>query len=214
VALFLWAVATVARGGLIAGVDTVERGEKSSFSAAWGAAWKKVWTLLGIGFLPAIPGIILTVLGLFALGAYLGFSGLAGEEFAAGGLAGLTIPLLIIGCILLPVALVLSILRNFAERACMLENLGIVDSYRRGTRVLMDNLGEAIILFLLQIAIFIALGILLLVPGIIVAICCFLWPLLILFNGAVSAFLSALWTLAWRHWTGATTMAEKAPAAF
>jgi hypothetical protein len=213
VALVLWAISTVARGGLIAGVDSVERGEKSGFSIAWGAAWKKVWTLLGIGFLPAIPGLVLTVFGFITLGAYLGFSGVFGEDFAAGGLAGLGAPLIVAACIFIPIALVLAILRNFAERACMLENLGVIDSYRRGTRVLMDNLGEAIILFVLQIAIFIALGILLFVPGVILAVCCFLWPLLIVINGAVQAFLSALWTLAWRTWTGATSAMDKAPAA-
>jgi hypothetical protein len=95
----------------------------------------------------------------------------------------------------------------------MLEDLGVIDSYRRGTSVLKANLGEAIILFLLQIAIFIALGILLFVPGIIIAVCCCLWPLLLLVQGFISAFLSALWTLAWRTWTGEPLIVEKSPAA-
>lgn len=212
IGLALWVVSTIARGGLIAGVDTIEAGQKSSFSVAWKAGWQRVWTLLGIGFLPAIPGMILVVMSLLALGAYGGFFTLFGEEFAAGGLAGLSIPLAILACITIPFALVLSILRNFAERACMLENLGVIDSYRRGTNVLMANLGEAIILFLLQIAIFIGLGILLFVPGIILALCCFLWPLLLVVSGAISAFLGTLWTLAWNSWTGRMP-AEKAPVA-
>jgi hypothetical protein len=109
--------------------------------------------------------------------------------------------------------LVLSILRNFAERACILEDLGVIDSYRRGTSVLMANLGEAIILIVLQIAIFIVLGILLFLPGLVLVLCCFLWPLLLVVKGAVEAFLSALWTLAWRTWTGEPPIVEKAPAA-
>ena len=72
VGLILWAVATIARGGLISGADTIESGGKSSFGQAWGAAWQKAGTLLGIGFLPAIPGLILLVLGVMALGAYGG----------------------------------------------------------------------------------------------------------------------------------------------
>lgn len=212
VGIAFWVVSSVARGGLVTGVDTIEMGAKSSLSQSWSAAWQKVWTLLGIGLLPGIPGLVLFVIGLMALGVYGGVFALFGEDFAPpagiglGGLVG------VVACIVLPIALVLSILRNFAERACMLEDLGVVDSYRRGWNVLSANLGEAILLFLLQIAIFIVLGILLFVPGVFVALCCFLWPLLFVVQGAATAFVSAVWTLAWRTWTGSSPMVEKAPA--
>lgn len=213
IGIVLWAISTIARGGLIAGVDTIESGEKSSFSQSWRAGWNRAWTLLGIGLIPAIPGLILFVVGLLALGAYGGIFALFGEEFAPVlGTAELGILIAAFACIFIPIILVLSILRNFAERACMLENLGAVDSYRRGTNVLMANLGEAIILFLIQIAIFIVLGILLFLPGLILILCCCLWPLFLVVQGAISAFLSALWTLAWRTWTGVPPMVEKAPA--
>lgn len=213
VGIAFWVVSTVARGGLVAGVDTIELSGKSNLSQSWSAAWQKVWTLLGIGLLPGIPGLILFVVGLMALGVYGGVFALFGEDFAPpagiglGGLVG------VVACIILPIALVLSILRNFAERACMLEDLGVVDSYRRGWNVLAANLGEAILLFLLQIAIFIVLGLALFVPGIFVALCCFLWPLLFVVQGALTAFVSAVWTLAWRTWTGGSPIVEKAPAA-
>ena len=213
VGIVLWVVSTIARGGLIAGVDTIESGEKSSFSQAWRAGRHKAWTLLGIGLLPAIPGLILFVVGLLALVAYGGIFALFDEEFAQVGTAGLGITIAVFACILIPIILVLSILRNFAERACMLEDLGVIDAYRRGTSVLMANLGEAIILFLLQIVSSIVLGVLLFLPGLILILCCLLWPLLLVVQGAISAFLSALWTLAWRTWTGEPPMVEKAPAA-
>ena len=214
IALVFWAIATIARGGLIAGVDTVESGEKSGFRQAWGAGWQRVWTLLGIGILPAIPGLILFVLALLALGAYGGVYALFGADFGSlfGGsaLGGIIV---LVACVVVPIALILSILRNFAERACMLEGYGVIDSYRRGTSVLMSNIGEAIILFVLQLLIFIGLFILLFVPGFLIALCCFLWPLLLVVQGAISAFVSALWTLAWRTWTGGPELAEKEPAA-
>jgi hypothetical protein len=214
VGIALWVASTIARGSLIASVDTIESGEKSSFRKAWGAGWHKAKTLLGIGLLPAIPGLILFVAGLIALGVYGGIFALFGEEFdPLVGLAGLSTIFVLVACIVIPIILVLSILRNFAERACMLENLGVIDSYRRGTSVLMANLGEAIILFLLQIAVLIVLGIFLFVPGFVAVLCCFLWPLLLAVQGAISAFLSALWTLAWRTWTDESRAAEKAPAA-
>ncbi|MGB3712906.1 MAG: hypothetical protein WA996_00595 [Candidatus Promineifilaceae bacterium] len=214
VVIVFWAISTIARGGLIASVDSIESGEKSSFRQSWSAGWHRAWTLLGIGILPAIPYLILLVFGLLALGAYGGIFALFGEDLdSLVGTAGLGITIAALACIVVPIVLVLSILRNFAERACMLENLGVIDSYRRGTSVLMANLGAAIILFLIQIAIFIVLGILLFVPGIIAAVCCFLWPLLLAVQGAISAFVSALWTLAWRTWTGEPPIVEKAPAA-
>ena len=214
VGIVLWAISTIARGGLIASVDTVESGEKSSFRQAWSAGWHKAWTLLGISLLPAIPSLILFVVGLLALGAYGGIYALFGEELSLTlGTAGLVITMAALACIVIPIWLVLSILRNFAERACMLEDLGVIDAYRRGTSVLMANLGEAIILFLLQIAIFIGLGILLFLPGLVFVLCCCLWPLLLAVQGAISAFVSALWTLAWRSWTGEPPIVEKAQAA-
>jgi hypothetical protein len=212
VAIVLWAISTIARGGLIASVDTIESGEKSSFRHSWGAGWHRAWTLLGIGILPAIPGLFLFVIGLLALGAYGGIFALFGEDFGSQlGAAGIGGTIVVLACIVVPIVLVLSILRNFAERACMLEDLGVIDSYRRGTSVLMANLGEAIILFLLQLVIFIGLGILLFLPGLLLALCCFLWPLLLVVQGAITAFVSSLWTLAWRTWTGEPPIVEKAP---
>lgn len=214
IGLLFWAISTVARGSLIAGVDAVESGQKSSFSDSWRAGWAKVWTLLGIGLLPGIPGLVLLLVGLAGLAGYGGLSALFGGEFAGGaGLAGLGGLFALVACIVTPIILVLAILRNFAERAAMLENLGVIDAYRRGWNVLTANLGEAILLFLLQIAIFIALGILLFVPGIVVALCCLLWPLLFVVQGTISAMVSAAWTLAWREWTGGSKFVEKEPVA-
>lgn len=208
----LWALSTIARGGLIAGVNSIETGEKSSFGQAWSAGWQKAWTLLGIGILPGIPGLLLFLVAVIGLGAYGGAVALVGEEFVGPlGRSGLAITLGIFACIIVPIMLALAILRNFAERACMLEDYGVIDSYRRGWNVLMANLGEAIILFVLQIVIFVVLGIVFFVPGVIVALCCLLWPLLIAVQGAITAFVSAVWTLAWREWTGQPPVKEKAP---
>ena len=209
VGIALWVVSTIARGGLIAGVDTIESGETSSFSQAWRAGRNKAWTLLGIGLLPAIPGLILFVVGLLASVTYGGIFALFGADFAvAAGTAGLGVTIALFACIVIPIVLVLSILRNFAERACMLEDLGVIDAYRRGTSVLMANLGEAIILFLLQIVTSIVLIVLLFLPGLVLVLCCILWPLLLAVQGAISAIISAMWTLAWRSWTGAPSTAR------
>jgi hypothetical protein len=115
-----------------------------------------------------------------------------------------------LACILLPLALLLSLLQTLANRACILEDLGVFASYRRGIAVLLENIGPALVLFLIQIAIGIAVGIAMFIPGILILLCCVLWPLLLLINGAKTAYFSTLWTLAWRQWTG--QVVETAPA--
>ena len=212
IGIALWVVSSIARGGLVAAVDTIESGGKAGFMQGWRAGWQRIWTLLGIGFIPAIPGLLLFMLGIVALGAYGGFAALLGGENALPlGIAELGIIGVLVACVAIPIVLALSILRVFAERACMLENLGVVDSYRRGYQVLTANLGEALMLFLLQIVLSIVLAVFFFLPGIIAAICFCLWPLLLAFQGAVTAAVSALWTLAWRTWTGGQPIVEKVP---
>jgi hypothetical protein len=202
IGIALWVVATISRGGLIAGVGTIDEGGTSSFSAAWNAGWRKGWRLLGIGILPAIPGFILLVAGLGALGVFAGAYGLFGDRSAWVPGAGLGVLFAVLACLLVPVALVLSLLRTFANRACMLEDLGVIGSYRRGLNVMVQNIGPALILFLLQIVIGAVLAVMLFLPGLVMVLCCILWPVLLLIRGGIAAYFSTMWTLAWGEWTG------------
>jgi len=199
IGIVLWAISTIARGGLIAGVNAIESGAPSDFGGAWRAGWEKGWRLLGIGVLPAIPSFIL---GLGVAAAFVGLYLFKVETTPRLMNIGLVAPLVALACILVPVAVVLSALRTFANRACMLENLGVLASYRRGVEVLLENFGPALVLFLLQVAISIGLGIVLFLPGMVMALCCVLWPVLLLVQGAIASYFSTLWTLAWREWTG------------
>jgi hypothetical protein len=117
-----------------------------------------------------------------------------------------------LACIFVPIALVLNLLQAFANRACMLEDLGVIASYRRGLNVLVQNLGPAVVLFLLQIVIGAVLAVVLFLPGLVMVICCILWPLLLLIRGTISAYFSTMWTLAWREWTGLGHAGEVATA--
>jgi len=208
VAMLFWALSTIARGGLIAGADAADEGRRLGFGGAWNAGWRKGWRLLGIGIIPAIPGFLLALIGIAVGAAAGGFAYLAGEQMAGLPFAGVGVVLVGLACIVVPLALILGLLRTFANRACMLEDLGVIASYRRGLEVLLDNLGPAIILFLIQIAIGLALAIVGFLPGILLALCCLLWPLLLAIEGGISAYFSTAWTLAWRAWTGKTSFEE------
>ena len=63
-----------------------------------------------------------------------------------------------------------------------------------------------IIIVLLRIGI----GIVLFLPTLMVSLCCLLWPLLLVLQGAVTAYFSTVWTLAWREWT-AQPPAQQSP---
>lgn len=202
IALAVWVLSNVARGGLIAGASTLQMGGESSFSSAFRAGWKKVGRLVGIGLVPAIPGLLLFILTLVSFSFY-GGTHIVTQAAPANRLpnAAIMAPAIAIICVLVALMLVLSLLRTFANRACMLEDLGVFASYRRGLQVLGNNFGAALVLFLLQILLSAAIGLVFLLPGILIALCCLLWPLLLVFNGTFAAFYSTLWTLAWIEWT-------------
>jgi hypothetical protein len=201
VGLVVWVAGTIAKGGLISAVNDIEEENPTSFSDAFKAGWKKGWRLIGIDLVPAIPGLALFVGTLAIFLSYGGFSELMDGVWPYSGI-GPFLPLILLSCLLLPIIFILSILGSFANRACMLEDLGVIAAYRRGFKVLADNLGSALILFLIQVAVSIGLFIFMIIPGLLMVLCCLLWPLLILVQGAFSAYMSTLWTLAWREFVG------------
>jgi len=202
IGLAVWAVSRVAGGGLIAAADTVDGGGRSSFGQAWQAGWARGWRLIGIGLLPLIPVLILIVAGIGLGGLLYGFSTVSNESTVVAPTVWPAVGLGVLACLMIPIAVVLNLLRTFADRACMLEDLPVLASYSRGWGVLSANLGPAVILFVIQLAIGFGLAIVLFLPGIIMILCCILWPLFLLIQGAISAYFSTMWTLAWREWTG------------
>ncbi len=212
-ALAVWVIGTTSRGGLIFGANSLSQGQTTTFGESFQAGWSKALRLIGIGIVPAIPVLLLMVIALSSVGIYGGFSHVIqeGEIITAPRTGDFLWPIGLLACLLVPLTLLLSLLRTFANRACMLEDLGIFESYRRGFEVLVENLGPAIVLFLIQIAISIGIWIVLLLPGILIALCCFLWPLLLLIQGTFAAWYSTLWTLAWNQWTGVPEVVSGEP---
>jgi len=177
-------------------------------SQAWRAGWGRGWTLLGIGILPAIPALLMLVLGRLS---FLAYASDISTDLGVPAIRNVAGVLGLLACLIMPLTLLLGLLQTFANRACMLEGLGVLDAYRRGLQVLAGNLGSAVVLFVIQVGVLIGMLILLIVPGILLALCCLAWPRLMLFQGAVTAYFSTLWTLAWERWTRATPSVEKAP---
>jgi hypothetical protein len=201
VGLSVWVVSTIAKGGLIAGADTLAGGGQSSFGSALSAGWRRGWTLLGIAIIPGIPALILALGVLFVFLVGFGIAPGLGESVRIPLNLGVFGLLGLMGCLLTPLIFVLSLLQTFANRACMLEQESVFGAYKRGLNVIFNNIGPVLVLFLIQIVLNIALGLVMILPGILIALCCILWPLLLLIRGAIAAYFSTMWTLAWREWT-------------
>ncbi len=227
VAIVLWVISVIARGGLIAGVQQVEEEGSTSFRKAWSAGARKFWTLFGLGILAAIPMILLIVFGLIilALGVFVGV-GLMEAGEAAGFTAIILVSIICGGflfCGLFILMVVLEQIRIYGERAAILEDLGWIDAFKRGWEVFKDNLGATIIFWL----IFLALGIVIfgISFGVVFALAAplfglffvndpgwwLLGPICIggllgtvifaLIRSIITAFTSATWTLAFREMT-------------
>jgi hypothetical protein len=190
VAIALWVVSIIARGGLIAGVLQVEDTGDTSFGRAWRVGVRRFWTLFGVAVLAALPFIILAVgLGIVAvLGIFVAMG--ATDDFSSVAVPGIITVICfatVFCCGMVVVGIVLDQIRIYAERAAILEGLGWLDAFRRGWEVLKENLGPTIIVWL----IFFAIGIFL-VGGIFAVAVVLGLP----FAFAVEAFKPAAWLLA------------------
>jgi hypothetical protein len=158
VAIALWVISVIARGGLIGGVAQVEEQGATTLGSAWAAGQRRFWTLVGIGFLTALP-IILVVVAMVTgvvliAGGSAAFQSARGEASVAPVMTGLLACICPSVCLLVILAAVLGQIRIFAERAAILEDLGWLDAFGRGWRVLRDNLGSTILLWI----VFLVLG--------------------------------------------------------
>jgi hypothetical protein len=210
ISLGLSYIARVANGGLIGGVNTLEGGGVSSFSHAWGLGWERGLPLFLINLVVSIPGFVFL---LVVLGIVLAFLTTQGAIIDPNALLAANTGLIITGivalCLTILISLPLAALQFFADRAAVIEGTGVFESFSRGWEVLRNNFGEAFLLFLITIAVRFMLGLALLVPSVIIACCCFLWPVGIALAGLIETYFSSLWTLAYLQWTGKDSPASR-----
>jgi hypothetical protein len=227
IAIALWVVSVIARGGLIAGVQQVEEQEHTSFGLAWRAGARRFWTLFGIGILTAIPMIILVVAAIVVLVMMFVGSGFAFTSSDAAGATGIVTSILCscgFCCGLIIVSIILQQIRIYAERAAIVEDLGWIEAFTRGWNVLKANLGPTIIywliFFAIGIALFIIIGVVLTAtafpfvalvanidpgPWLFAPICAGGLVFMIvgaLVSAIVQTYTSATWTLAYREMIG------------
>lgn len=240
VAIAVWVVSVISRGGLIAGVQQVEEEGSTGFRQAWRVGASRFWTLFGIGILAAIPAIVLLLAGAVTLALFIaGTVGAFDVSEAAGGV-GIMASVLCGGtlcCGMILLAIVLGQIRIYAERAAILEGLGWIEAFKRGWQVLRENLLPTIVLWLIFLVIglvfaaVIGFGLAAILvpvfvafsrtdpgPWIVAPICCggLLGAIVFALIGSIlETFTSATWTLTYRELTGLAALPaeESVPAA-
>jgi hypothetical protein len=221
-ALVLLVLGIIGRGGLIGGINLAVEHDSVTFREAWSIGTHYFWRMLGISLVLILPTILIA----FVVGAI---------AILTAGIGLLCLLPLI--CLLLPPFIVLGIIAHFAQFAVVLEDLGVMDSFRRGWAVLTTNLGNIIVVGIILFVIDFIIGIVLFLPVLViivptgiaillggnqtnlaalavggVALVCYL-PVAIVLGGIVHAWSIAVWTLLYRHVTGSTPMLHASGAA-
>jgi len=225
VAFLIFLIGLATRGGLIAAVDGVDRGESYSFGRALGDGRRKVRPLLGMSLLLFGGFGILVALGIALIVAGSFFAGLTGEMLGSNGTFGLIDVLATLGFCCLAVfiglvAIVLNLIYPFAYRGIMVRDMGVRESIRHGWKVLRENLGEIVLLavpFFLLGALLAGLYSVVALGGSVTAILsgdpaaamnAFSWRFIVLYviwsliYAVLLAWQSATFTLGYRSWTG------------
>ena len=203
ISLLFYSLGILGRIGLIKGVYKVENGaEALTFPELWSESMPFFWRIFGINFLIGLA-ILIIIVPFVLFGAFT-----AGIGFAC------LLPLI---CLLIPIGWIVSIILEQAQPAIVIENLGMVDGFKRGWEIVKTNALNFFILALVVligggiISFFIAIPIVLaalpliigaetlresLTPVYIALACCALYlPIILFLNGLLTAYIQAVWTL-------------------
>ncbi|MEJ7872192.1 MAG: hypothetical protein WKF67_08015 [Rubrobacteraceae bacterium] len=221
VVLFFVVMTLISHGALAESVAAIDRNESRRFSSAFRAGLSNFWRVLGyyLLFILITLGLLLLIgipIALLVVGVFAGTESL-GARIVTAILAGLAVIVLLI-VVFIP----LSIIGQFALREVVVDRAGIVGSVRGGYRLFRRNLGRSLLVWLIQVALSIGAGIVLLIvllilgfilflPTIILAVAGYttaaivagivaamiLLPLLIVASGALGTFNHSYWTLAY-----------------
>jgi hypothetical protein len=137
--------------------DYEETGEKQGLRQGLRMGWSRTaWRLFLIDLLIAVPAALaIILLFLVALAPLLLWTsvseaaGLVGSVFSVGFI-------LLAVCIVIALGATLSLLKRFFQRACALEDLGVIEAVRRGFAMVRQNLKVVGLMWLIVLGISLA----------------------------------------------------------
>ncbi len=148
----LFVISVMATAGLIAGVDdAAARRPEARLGTAWRRGVACFWRLFGMWVLVGLVTVVVVAILIAIVVIPIAVSaakngGVGGVGVVAAVLIGLVMLLALI-----PVAAVLSIVLEWAARALVLENTGVVASLSRGWRLFRTNVGPSLVVWLIGI---------------------------------------------------------------
>ncbi len=217
----LFALSVVMTAGLVAGADEAYRGvEGTGARRSWRRGLERFWPLLGLLLLLMMAGLLaLLVFGLMAAVAVFVFL----QSFDVSGsavvaLVGLGV---LLALALIPFLVVLQIVVSWSARSLILDGTGVFASLGRGWRLFRARTGSSLLVWALNLGLSIAVGLILAIPAIALAIPLILaigfgedqgaWliPLVVLgglvlgavallLKAVLTTFFSTYWTIAYR----------------
>jgi hypothetical protein len=132
IGIVCWAIGIAARGGLIAQTREAIYGRPVSASTGWGTGLRYWGRVFAVGFLLALPLMVLGIMGLITL-AVFGIPALAsggGGAAVVAALVGMGLVLSLIGIVALVVSVVVSMLEEISLRHAILGDRGAIDSIK------------------------------------------------------------------------------------
>jgi hypothetical protein len=172
-ALVLQLAGAVCQGALIYLVDAADRGVSLSFSAGLAAGIRNMWRLFLIALLVFSP-FVLTVLVALG-GAIVSFiAAITGPQELDAARALTVLALVCLGvpflCLIIVAAYLLGVLAILAQRAVVLEELGVLAAIRRGWGLLRARFWDLALLSLIWLAIGIVMGMIVALPAMLLAV--------------------------------------------
>ena len=147
VVLTLAIVSLIAQGGMAEATAELATGHTMSFGRAWGAGLHLFWRYLVLWLvLAVVAGIVAGVLGAVIASAMA--LSIPGGWLIAG----------IVFMLLIALALAMSIVVAFAQRAIAIENAGPIESLRSGWHLMRAHLGDSLMTWLINVALALASG--------------------------------------------------------
>jgi hypothetical protein len=228
--MFLFAIVSiVCQGGLCAATAEIGLGNRSSFGFAFQSGVRLFWRNLGIAFLGLL--ILLLFLSIIGAAAWAFLAPVIQEQRrpGAGAIVGFAFLALGILFLTIPVAIIWGVITTLAQRAIAVEDAGLLQSFGRAGRLARANLGQLVLVWLIEVGVSILIGlvatialILIMLPmaavgfaiyfgggsqvgpvligfGALAALVAFVAMLVL--GGAAGAFHWTYWTLAYLRWT-------------
>jgi hypothetical protein len=214
-ALIALVLGILGQGGLIAGFNQAEANGTVTLGEAFRIGKANFWRLLGVRAVFWLAGILLgIILAAVFIMTTIGTLGI--------GLLCL-VPLL---CLLIPVGALVGVYVMLTQVALVTEGLGVKESFIRSWEVLKANLGPVVVIGLIVLFGSAVIGLLLALPliaavlpaaaglafgtdqsttaGLVMAGLCLViyLPLVIVANGILQTYVTGVWTLSFRQWTG------------